>query len=94
MAALPLGSASGSLTLEQSEFILTLVLAHPPVPGLHPPDKPGAFLPLDLVVLNQHQEPHFDDPVSRKLQIVRSLNIGQTAPTVWMISPTIQDSAQ
>jgi hypothetical protein len=93
MAALPLGSPSGSLASEESEFILALVLSHPPVPGLHRPDKPGAFLFKDLVALNQHQEPHSDDPVSRELQIVRGLSIEQTAPTGSMISATLQDLA-
>jgi hypothetical protein len=60
---------------------------------LHPPDKPGAFLFEDLVAFNQHQEPHSDDPVSRDLLILRRLSIEQTAPTVSMISATLQDLA-
>ena len=93
MAALPLGSPSGGLALEKSEFILALVLTHPTVPGLHPPDKPGAFLFQDLVALYQHQEPQSGDPVSRKLLIVRRLNLELTAPTLSMISATLPDSA-
>ena len=46
------------------EFIPALPLSHPPVPGLHPPDEPGAFLFQDVALLNQTREPVTDNPVS------------------------------
>ena len=39
------------------EFIPALPLSHPPVPGLHPPDEPGAFLFQEVALLNQAREP-------------------------------------
>ena len=49
------------------EFIPALPLSHPPVPGLHPPDEPGAFLFQDIALLNQTREPHSDNPVYQAL---------------------------
>jgi hypothetical protein len=56
MAALPLGSPASSSVLEKSKFAPALVLSPPTVPGLHPPDKPGAFLIQDFVPFNLNSE--------------------------------------
>jgi hypothetical protein len=56
------------------EFIPALPLSHPPVPGLHPPDEPGAFLFQDVAFLNQAREPltenaRFSGPIRPKWEI-------------------------
>jgi hypothetical protein len=76
MAALPLGSPGSSLAsgkrvnLLRPWFFLT-----PPVPGLHPPDKPGAFLFQDFVRLNQPQRPLFEIPIDPELASARGSSV-------------------
>src|SRR6267143_290742 len=41
----------------KSNLLQPCLYLTPPVPGLHPPDEPGAFLFQDLVPLNQTQQP-------------------------------------
>ena len=55
------------------EFIPALPLSHPPVPGLHPPDEPGAFLFQDVAFLNQAREPLTENAVSQDLGIRKDL---------------------
>ena len=55
------------------EFIPALPLSHPPVPGLHPPDEPGAFLFQDVDFLNQAREPLTENAVSQDLGIRKDL---------------------